>query len=259
MIGIAPVRRDAKEPHPKDFELFVERTEEAQRKHNPRGIDNRRLVYSALLDNDVGRKISEADRFERALAARGSDSLVVLSAGTIDDWSTVEATTWGTLAFEFGRAARILAGTHTQEEPAPALPLLHLCRHTLELNLKTLLDAGQRLAGGTPKVHKKHELMPLWHSALPMIKGAWEPSAWSARDADETRKIIEAFEKIDSSSMSTRYPVDTTGAAFPRVPALSSFSVKDMMLAFESATNFLATAHLWLEVRLRAREHAPTS
>jgi hypothetical protein len=238
----------------KDFLLHVQRTPAEQLK-----IDRHRLqprtVTKQLLAKDVGQRIESARQYEEALAARGGARSVLFAEGNLDDWGQVAAeSTWAALAFDFHRAATIVGESHKPESPAPTLALLQLCRHSLELELKTIIDAGRRLAGVPPNVHPTHKLMLLWPDAFPLIKASWGPEVWSDEEAERVKAIVQAFEEIDSTAMTTRYPVDLVGNMYERPATLLNFSVKKMMAEYETAVQFFGSAHLWIEVRRRIQE-----
>ncbi|MBA3459580.1 MAG: hypothetical protein H0T46_06440 [Deltaproteobacteria bacterium] len=238
----------------KDFLLHVQRTPAEQLKIDPHRIQ-RRTITKQLLANDVGQRIESARQYEEALAARGGARSVLFAEGNLDDWGQVAAeSTWAALAFDFHRAATIVGDSHRPESPAPTLALLQLCRHSLELELKTIIDAGRRLAGITPNVHATHKLMLLWPDALPLIKASWGPEVWSDDEAERVKAIVQAFEEIDSTAMTTRYPLDLVGNMYERPATLLNFSVKKMMAEYETAVQFFGSAHLWIEVRRRIQE-----
>lgn len=238
----------------KDFLLHVQRTAAEQLKIDPHRL-LRRTITKQLLANDVGQRIESARQYEEALAARGGARSVLFAEGNLDDWGQVAAeSTWGALAFDFHRAATIVGESHKPESPAPTLALLQLCRHSLELELKTIIDAGRRLAGTAPNVHPTHKLMLLWPDALPLIKASWGPEVWSDEEAERVKTIVQAFEEIDSTAMTTRYPVDKEGNTYERPATLLNFSVKKMMAEYETAVQFFGSAHLWIEVKRRIQE-----
>lgn len=241
----------------KDFLLHVRRTREAQREHDPHGVRSR-TVTKQLLANDVGQRIASARQYEEAIAARGNVRSVLFAAGNLDDWGQVAAeSTWPVLAYDFHRAAEIVAESHAPMSPAPTLALLQLCRHSLELSMKTIVDAAQRAAGQTPRVRGTHRLLLLWDDALPHMRQALGEDVWNDADAVRARAIVEAFEEIDSTAMTTRYPADRDGNAFERPAELLNFSVKKMMEEYAFAIDFFGGAQLWIEVRRRIAEMPP--
>jgi len=236
----------------KDFEIKVVRSEAAQREQHPYDMSPRaRRVYEAAIPNAVGQRIADTRRYEEALAKRGEAESVLFTRGTPDDWTSVAlAPSWDALAFEFRRAADILAAANAADAPVPMLPLLTLCRHHLELTLKAIIMAGDRLAGNAVNLPSTHPLMPLWNRALPLMRAAWK-TGWDDAEATTTRIVIAEFEQVDQSSMATRYPVDRSNSAFARPTQLVNFSITAFMTAFSGAADFLSAANLWIEVGLR--------
>jgi hypothetical protein len=241
----------------KDFLLHVWQMKEAQWQHDPHRL-HRRTVTKQLLANDVGQRIARARDYEEALAARGGGRSVLFAAGNLDDWGQVAAeSTWSVLAFNFDRAAHIVATSHSPDAPAPTLALLQLCRHALELHMKMIIDAGQRLAGDTPHVRITHQLSLLWDEACPYLRRAWSNDVWSEDDARRAHGIVKAFEEIDSTAMTTRYPVDRDGSVYERPAELLNFSIKKMMAEYEFVVSFFVTGRLWIELPRRIAKMPP--
>jgi len=166
----------------RDFAIKIVRSEAAQRTQRPYDPSPRaRRVYEAAIPNALGQRIARTRSYEEALAKRGEAESVLFAQGTIDDWTSVAlAPTWDALAFEFRQAAEVLAAADTVESPVPTLPLLTLCRHHLELALKAIVMAGDRLAGNAADLPVKHQLSPLWTRA---------PSCAARGERDGTKRM----------------------------------------------------------------------
>ena len=238
----------------KDFAIKIVRTEAAQRAKRPYDMSPRsRLAYEAAMPNALGQRIARTRRYEEALTERGEVKSVLFAQGTPDDWASVAlAPSWDALAFEFRRAAEVLASANTIDAPSPMLPLLTLCRHHLELALKAIIMDGDRLAGNAVDLPARHQLVPLWKRAEPLMRSAWRTN-WLDAEAIATGAVIAEFEQIDRDSMATRYPVDKSNSAFPRPTQLVNFSIAAFMSTFTHAADFLSSASLWIEVGLRLR------
>ena len=244
----------------KDFRIEVRRTEATQRAEKRHDFSLRaRRAFVAAIPNRLGQGIANARRYEEALSQRGDVGSVMFLPGTLDDWTSVaHAPSWDTLAFEFRRAAAAVAATHSAEIPAPALVLLALCRHHLELALKSIIMAGDRLVGNPVSLPGTHPLTPLWDRAMPLMRGAWK-DGWDDAEASATGKVIQELDQVDRSGMATRYPVDRENIAFQRPSTLVNFSVADFMAAFTRAADFLGTGSLWIEIELRVKDEGPTT
>jgi len=237
-----------------DFEIEIMRSEAAQREECPWDLSRRaRCIYEAAIPNAVGQRLAGTRRYEEALTERGEATSVLFAHGTPDDWTSVAvAPSWDALAFEFRQAAHVLAAASTDPEPVPMLPLLTLCRHHLELALKSIIMAGDQLAGNAVNIPTRHPLIPLWTRAEPLMRRAWK-TGWSDTEATATAEVIAEFDKIDRDSMATRYPVDRSNSAFARPAQLLNFSITAFMAAFSRAADFLSSAKLWIEVGLRLK------
>jgi len=238
----------------KDFEIVIVRSETAQLAQCPYDLSREaRRVYEAAIPNALGQRIARTQRYETALAERGGVESVLFRQGTPDDWTSVAlAPSWDALAFEFRQAAEVLAGADTLDVPVPTLPLLTLCRHHMELALKAIIMAGDRLVGNAVNVPGTHPLMPLWERAAPLMSAAWK-AGWDDAEAAATRAVIAEFEQVDKSSMATRYPVDKNNSIFTRPTPLVNFSISAFMEAFSRAADFLSTANLWIDIGLRVK------
>lgn len=238
----------------KDFAIKIVRSEATQRAQCPYDLSARaRRVYEAAIPNALGQRIARTRTYEEAVAKRGEAESVLFAQGTLDDWTSVAlAPTWDALAFEFRQAADLLAAADSADSSVPTLPLLTLCRHHLELALKAIIMAGDRLAKNATGLPVTHSLSPLWTRALPLMRSAWK-EGWDEAEAAATRAVIDEFERIDPSGMATRYPVDTKNKAFARPGPLVNFSITAFMAAFSRAAEFLSGANLWIEVGLHLR------
>ena len=204
-----------------------------------------RWVYKAGIPNALGQRIADARRYEEALAVRGAADATAFSRGTLEDWISATSTSWGAMAFEFRRAAEAVAAVHQPTAPAPLMALLTLCRHHLELALKSAIDA----AGSVPT---HHHLGPLWQQAQPIMRDA-AAEFWDEDEATRFAEVLGEFEQIDSNGQAGRYPTRTDGTPFQRPEMLFAVSLVGFMDEFARAADFLSLNLLWIEVRRRAR------
>lgn len=235
----------------KDFEIVIEQAHQAGMQMDP---TKWRPPHKKLLTNDVGARIASAREYEEALEQRGDTKSIIFAAGDPDEWGRVAgASTWSVLAHDFHRAAQLIAQSHTRDDPAPTLALIQLCRHSIELRLKTIIDARRSLVGDTTPIRPTHGLLNCWRDAHPIIERWWKTDFWDPTVADRVRTIVAAFDEVDSTAMATRYPVDTKGQAFERPATLLNFSIRKMMDEYEYAIDFFFSAHLFIEVQRRIR------
>jgi hypothetical protein len=106
-------------------------------------------------------------------------------------------------------------------------PILFLYRHSLELNLKYIINVYGRQVGVDP-VWNSHDFRVLWSRFLTVLDrfGTDDPDS-----ADEiVGGVIAQFGNIDPNSFSHRYPFDTKGNPIPLVQErLNLETLKDVM------------------------------
>jgi len=90
-------------------------------------------------------------------------------------------------------------------------PLVFLCRHAIELQLKGVIRDGERLLNRprTRLDHHKHKIDSLWTAARKVLEEVWPEGDKSLlRSIDD---VLTQFSRVDASSQAFRYPVDTKG------------------------------------------------
>ena len=110
-------------------------------------------------------------------------------------------------------AAEILAKTeHEQKHPkvkgiclaisdiSLAIPIIYMCHHVVELTIK------KAIYNFDTKPKSEHNLIKVWDSFYSHL-----PSDMSSKDKStlkNLKKLVEAINKLDTSSTQTRYPLD---------------------------------------------------
>lgn len=107
-------------------------------------------------------------------------------------------------------AAEILAKTeHEQNHPkvqgislavnnnSLAIPIVYMCHHVVELTIK------KAIYNFDAKPKPGHNLVKVWDSFYSHL-----PSNMSGKDKSTLKKLVEAINKLDTSSTQTRYPLD---------------------------------------------------
>lgn len=170
------------------------------------------------------------------LSLEGWDN-ATLRASTID---------WHSYAFCYRRAADTLVDQFAVPALGPDgmfLPILFLYRHYLEVSLKGLLaDCGELLGEKVP-IPTTHKLTPIWQQLHPILERALpgQASAWM----DRIGALVEEFQKLDPTSMTFRYPVDTGGdplmtPGFQVNPKHIKDTMKEIFYVLDSAAGFLS-------------------
>ncbi len=99
------------------------------------------------------------------------------------------------------------------------MPITYLYRHSLEIQLKEIIQLGLRLdlIEKNEKVSEtlgNHVLHKLWNNARRVIEAFWPRSSLpddAKEDVDHAEKIILEFHKIDMTGQNMRYPRDKKG------------------------------------------------
>jgi hypothetical protein len=212
--------------------------------------DDEDVVYEIAIPSALGQRLADARRYEEGFAARGTAhatrDATAFPPGTPEDWISPTATSWGAMAFEFRRAAETVAKAHAPTEPAPLMALLTLCRHHLELALKTAIDAAR-------PVPPTHDLRQLWELAQPVMRES-AGDRWDAAEAGHLELVLGEFEQVDPDGQAARYPTSRKGTPFARPQSMFACSLTGFMENFSRVANFLSLNLLWVEVRRRVRE-----
>jgi hypothetical protein len=127
-------------------------------------------------------------------------------------------------------------------------PLIFLCRHSIELRLKELIEEGNRCLGTSEK-STGHHLMSLWASGRRIILTAWPGHQVAGLDA--TDAVIAQFHQVDIRSDSFRYPRSLDGK--PSLPGIKRFSIRPLVEATSQVTEALdgATVGIYTEHEMR--------
>lgn len=117
-------------------------------------------------------------------------------------------------AFREVADAAIETGIHGEIPPLPTkllLPVLYLYRHSLELQMKSMLADAMRHGIVTDdksmaEVMGGHNLHKLWHRTRPVIEKLWPGEDHTPVDVSE--RIILNFHNLDPSGQGFRYAYD---------------------------------------------------
>lgn len=134
------------------------------------------------------------DVFEFERRTTTADRPHTFPEASLNDWTGVSPETdWQSLVKGYREAADVL-GTNLKRDAAA---YLFVCRHTLELQLKTIIMLGQQARDITPDLPSHHDLQRLWTTAAPIL--SWAMTDGLARFA-EARIMIEDYHRFDSTS-----------------------------------------------------------
>ncbi|MCK4394158.1 hypothetical protein KAX17_14760 [Candidatus Bipolaricaulota bacterium] len=88
-------------------------------------------------------------------------------------------------------------------------PLVFLCRHAIELQLKGAIRDGERLLNRPRTRLEHHKIDSLWRAARTVLEEVWPEGDESLlRSIDD---VLTQFSSVDPSSQAFRYPVDRKG------------------------------------------------
>ncbi len=144
-------------------------------------------------------------------------------------------------------AAQLLA-IHVREDRMDrnllALPIGYRFRHNLELNLKELIAAGQRVVGTTGSQMKHHRIKDLWTVGKQLLRGA-DPSKPAPGEFYRVDRVIDHISAVDEDAQAFRFPTRVDGArSLVDVTEIDLESLTDMV---NSATLFLWGCIDWLD------------
>lgn len=157
---------------------------------------------------------------------------------------------WWALAVGYHDAFRLLAeraaaAPETSDGLVP--PMLLLCRHTVELNLKGAIQQCH-FAGLGDDAPASHDLDRLWRQLLAALsQGGWSvEEPWSRHCS----KIVNQLHAVDPDGQAFRYPVRPDGTATPSLRVMLDDLIKaewhlDMYCSAVSA--MLEDAHQGLQ------------
>lgn len=136
---------------------------------------------------------------------------------------------WAVYAHGYKHAAEVLiehAANHRGSLDALVYPIVFVYRQSIELRLKKLVRDASRLLYRDSELSTKHDLLPRWDKLTLLLKEVEKQvqSTFDQRELAHTRKLIHAFDKVDSRSMAFRYPVDTT--LEPSLPDMTHINIR---------------------------------
>lgn len=123
-----------------------------------------------------------------------------------------------------------------QFNPDPIVfPQLFLCRHYIEIRLKELIQASQKLLSLPDDWPQRHDLRLLWSRLRPLLEQVWPDGP--AESLDYAEEIILTFHQQDPTSMTFRYPIDRMGVR--HLPEVRSLDFLELKKAMNQISNFL--------------------
>lgn len=159
------------------------------------------------------------------------DPTEIFQLGEIDDWAGVSPKSdWKKYVDGYVKSAEILSTSI----PIDFIePYLFMCRHSLELMLKTILMLSQELYDLQPDLPGHHDLRKLWTATYPMIK-----LVEKCDDGEITfiGKFIDQYHTIDENSFSFRYPVSKSNKSIQHEKYLTLFRLSSHKQSFEKVT-----------------------
>lgn len=159
------------------------------------------------------------------------DHTEIFQPGEVDDWAGVSPKSdWKKYVDGYIKSAEILS---TSIPNYFIEPYLFMCRHSLELMLKTILMLSQELYDLPPDLPGHHDLRRLWTSVYPMIKLV---DKCDDGEIIYIGKFIDQYHAIDEYSFSFRYPVTKRNNAVEHEKFLTLFRLSSHKQAFEKVT-----------------------
>lgn len=123
------------------------------------------------------------------------------------------AKTWENFGGAYHEAFEIIAeaALAKNSQGRLTLPLLYLCRHTLELEIKNAIIVYSESANVAPDI-KGHSLSRLWNELMRQIKlaGFDTDDDWTVHCG----KLVNHVHQIDPDDERFRYPASVCGAEF---------------------------------------------
>ena len=214
-----------------------------QSAHNQTGFEVMRLRLEANTRLQRPRSASRRGGEPLGGSCTGSGSIVMeKSPPTVEVFATSKSHRNVVLNFrhspqrEFGpygsgfhEAARSLARNFLRKRGGfsdlEGPPIVYLYRHALELHLKGVLLAGNRLMELDDKGLRGQELWKLLHThklstLLPHVRGVFSHVGWKEeighgpiKTFADIRAIVTDLEEVDPQSFTFRYPTDKVGEA----------------------------------------------
>lgn len=103
-------------------------------------------------------------------------------------------------------------------------PIAFLYRHSLELQLKGLIIAGQDLLDQKPDLQHVHRLDLLWAACRKILESVWPEN--SSSDLDAVEGCIRDVCQTDPTSISFRYPLTKEGK--PTLDGMGRVSIANL-------------------------------
>lgn len=171
--------------------------------------------------------VMNAYRFEKREKSSASDSEIFFP-GELGDWAGVGIdSNWREYVDAYLQSASVLA-SHIPNHFID--PYLFMCRHSLELLLKSIVMLGQRYLDLDADLPDHHDLQRLGIAAYPYIEllGKMEKTTIS-----NISKTVNEFHKIDPMSFNFRYPVSKKNQRIKHESYLQSFHLSKHNEAFQ--------------------------
>ena len=161
-------------------------------------------------------------------------STEIFEQGEFDDWAGVSPKSdWKKYVDGYVKSAEILGSTIPNDFIEP---YLFMCRHSLELSLKSILMLGQELYDLSPDLPGHHDLRKLWTSTYPILKllNKCEDS-----ELEFIGKFVEEYHIIDEQSFSFRYPVSKKNISIKHENYLTAFKLSTHRNAYSKVTRII--------------------
>lgn len=172
-------------------------------------------------------KVLNAYRFEKRAKASAGDSEIFFP-GDLGNWAGVGINSnWPEYVDAYLQSASVLA-SHIPNHFID--PYLFMCRHSLELLLKSIVMLGQRYLDLDADLPDHHDLQRLWIAAFPYIELLGKMEKTTISGISET---VKEFHKIDPMSFNFRYPVSKKNQRIKHESYLQSFHLSKHNEAFQ--------------------------
>jgi len=150
----------------------------------------------------------------------GNKKSNIFIQGTIDDWAGVsQNTNWREYVDSYINSAHILGESLRCD---CIEPYLFVCRHSIELILKSIIMLYQELNELAIDLPDHHSLSRLWTSSYPIVNQYKKKNKF---DITKITGLISEYDFIDSGSYAFRYPVRKGNSQIKHEEYLKSFSL----------------------------------
>lgn len=185
------------------------------------------------LSNKQMNELLNTHRFENRLN-NGNKKSKIFIQGTIDDWAGVSRdTNWRGYVDGYINSASIL-GDNLQNDYIE--PYLFVCRHTMELMLKSIIMLYQELNELSNDLPDHHFLDRLWTASFPII---YLYKKNDDIDLDKIAELICEYNSVDNGSFYFRYPVRKGNGQIRHEEYLKSFSLSHHKAIFNEVVGML--------------------